>query len=411
MAVTSIDISGSQGVTPTGGPITTSGTINVGLGDITPNSINIQQTAGNVGLTFANNSIITGDFSSSALTRSFFKTSVANARTVLTVTANGTPAAGSYTGFQAFGNQSNTNFSQLTMGINEASNLAIISSSKAGTGVLLPLSITTGAVGTTGITVETTGDTTIKNNITVSGTSQFNNTVNIGSATYPTHLTIIGGSSSDAELYIGNSVNSGVIAMDAGNATYPVSMFLSNPSGIRSVEFNGAQSSLPAGIGVFSIDGINLDVQILGGDGSTYGGSVSANGVNLNGDICIRGTLTGTGNSATSLTAVSYAGLNDVSIDIYPQNNGTINVTHLNVSSGFTTISTISGNITLSAGTATVNSVEVTSNSVILLTVGTLGTVTVPKAVHWNNRVAGTSFDIVSADPTDTSVVSWFIIG
>jgi hypothetical protein len=51
----------------------------------------------------------------------------------------------------------------------------------------------------------------------------------------------------------------------------------------------------------------------------------------------------------------------------------------------------------------------------ILLTVQSLGTVTVPQAMYVTNQVAGSyptsgSFDIVSADPTDTSTVAWFII-
>jgi hypothetical protein len=69
-----------------------------------------------------------------------------------------------------------------------------------------------------------------------------------------------------------------------------------------------------------------------------------------------------------------------------------------------------SGAATLVAGTVTVNTTKVTANSRIQLTVQSLGTVTSPKALGVTARVAGTSFTITSADPTDTSVVAWHII-
>ena len=67
------------------------------------------------------------------------------------------------------------------------------------------------------------------------------------------------------------------------------------------------------------------------------------------------------------------------------------------------------GTATLVAGTKTVSTTAVTANSRIMLTVQSLGTVGVPKAVGVTARTAGTSFTITSADATDTSVVAWIM--
>lgn len=68
------------------------------------------------------------------------------------------------------------------------------------------------------------------------------------------------------------------------------------------------------------------------------------------------------------------------------------------------------GVATLVAGTVTVSTTAVTANSRILLTVQSLGTVTVPVAIAVTARTAATSFTITSADATDTSVVGYLIM-
>ena len=70
----------------------------------------------------------------------------------------------------------------------------------------------------------------------------------------------------------------------------------------------------------------------------------------------------------------------------------------------------VSGYATLVAGTATVATTYITSTSIVLLTVQSLGTVATPKAVGVTARSQGTSFTITSSDATDTSVVGWIII-
>lgn len=68
------------------------------------------------------------------------------------------------------------------------------------------------------------------------------------------------------------------------------------------------------------------------------------------------------------------------------------------------------GSVTLVAGTATVSTTAVTANSIIFLTVASLGTVTAPQAMYISAITAGVSFAITSADATDTSVVNYLII-
>jgi len=65
---------------------------------------------------------------------------------------------------------------------------------------------------------------------------------------------------------------------------------------------------------------------------------------------------------------------------------------------------------TLVAGVKTISTTKITANSRIILTTQSLGTVVSPKAIAITARLAGTSFTITSADPTDTSVIAWQII-
>lgn len=67
------------------------------------------------------------------------------------------------------------------------------------------------------------------------------------------------------------------------------------------------------------------------------------------------------------------------------------------------------GVVTLVAGTATIANTSVTANSRIKLSIQSLGTVIAPKAIGVSARVAATSFTILSADATDTSVIYWEI--
>jgi hypothetical protein len=68
------------------------------------------------------------------------------------------------------------------------------------------------------------------------------------------------------------------------------------------------------------------------------------------------------------------------------------------------------GVVTLSGGTATVNTTAVTANSRIFLTPQTLGTILRPVGIGVTARTPGASFVITSMDITDTSVVGYLIM-
>lgn len=69
------------------------------------------------------------------------------------------------------------------------------------------------------------------------------------------------------------------------------------------------------------------------------------------------------------------------------------------------------GTVTLAAGTTLpIATTAVTSGSTIVYTITALGTVSEPQAMYFT-IVDGTSFTITSADATDTSTLTWQIVG
>jgi hypothetical protein len=67
------------------------------------------------------------------------------------------------------------------------------------------------------------------------------------------------------------------------------------------------------------------------------------------------------------------------------------------------------GTATLSSGAVTVANTSVTANTIILLTVAALGTVSTAQALHYTIS-SGVSFTITSAGGTDTSTVGWMLV-
>ncbi len=137
--VTSVDAAGTQGVSISGNPITSSGTITIGLGNITPTSVS---TAGN--LTFSSTGQrILGDFSNAtAANRTALQTGTVNGNTVVEVLPNGT---GTNATIQFESDSAVANGSLLTVGYS-ASGFAtlpasVILATKRGTGVDVPLSL------------------------------------------------------------------------------------------------------------------------------------------------------------------------------------------------------------------------------------------------------------------------------
>lgn len=152
---------------------------------------------------------------------------------------------------------------------------------------------------------------------------------------------------------------------------------------------------------------------VLGGSGSTAGWGLT-NTYNM---FTINQNYVNAMNPGTNLLLIEPAVIysSNAKTHIY----GDVNLSGYMGAPGKTYYSG-NGTATLSGGTATVsvspagNTQMLSPYSIVMLTVQALGTVTVPQAVHVTNIVDGTpyasTFDIVSADPTDTSTVAWFII-
>jgi hypothetical protein len=153
--VTSVNVSANNGITVSGNPITTSGTLTLGLGAISP--------TGN--LTLADNTKITGDFTDH-LTRPHFQTNIPNADTFVDITPNGTGRAGLLV-------ENTNNY------INNAYLfLGVLPSSPADMGVITgvrgagtPLSLKLGANGIVGVEINTTGNTYISKELILGATA------------------------------------------------------------------------------------------------------------------------------------------------------------------------------------------------------------------------------------------------
>jgi len=156
--VNSVNVTGANGVTSAGGPVTSSGSITVGLGNITPTTVSTGDTtvAGNLTFTGASR-LITGDFSNAtAANRTHVQTSTLNGSTSLSVIPNGTSQVAS---FNVENSPTLGNNSLLYMSMN-GSGAALISGVR-GSGTYLPLSIATGVTGLRGVTCDITGNVAI----------------------------------------------------------------------------------------------------------------------------------------------------------------------------------------------------------------------------------------------------------
>lgn len=188
-----------------------------------------------------------------------------------------------------------------------------------------------------------------------------------------------------------------------GNA-YQISQQWLNTTTDTFFEYAGSGVWIVLGGGSADVNTINSLSPTAGNidiTGTSNRVSVSSAGSTIN--ITLPNTVSGlTGVSANTLTAASGA--------ITATNGNLVLATAGNKLSIATGANASVGSIALVGGTITVSTTAVTASSLIFVTVGALGTVAVAKAMHVSNIVAGTSFDITSADNTDTSTVNWLII-
>ena len=282
-SVTSIDITGADGVTSVGGPITSSGAITVGLGNITPTSVS---TAGNLTFTGSAQRLLAEFGTSPVSNRFLFQNVNSNSDSFVGVIPSGTATN---SGWSTANNSDVNNASVATLIVTAAS--ASLVSGITGAGSYLPLYLRAGPSGISRIYLDISGNVALGNSAALT------------------------------------------------------------PSATDGFVYNSTMTGAPIGVPTAI-----------------------------------------TGNAATVIDTTNNQ------LNFY-SNGAWHKASAPNV-----------GTATLVAGTATVSTSLIGASSIVFLTVQALGTVTVPKAVAIANVVAGVSFDIISADVTDTSVVAWSIV-
>ena len=195
--VTSVSVTTANGISGTVATSTTTPAISLTLGDITPNSVTIGQTAGSNGLVLTNASYIVGPFNGAGGTRPRITNNSTNAKTVLDIMPTGTVASGAAAAVQVFGQSDQANSSVASLNINPSGGFASILTGNNGTGTNLPLNIGTGNTGTaaaTAINIDTSNNVTFQKNVTVTGSLTGTLTGNItgNAATVTTNANLTG---------------------------------------------------------------------------------------------------------------------------------------------------------------------------------------------------------------------------
>lgn len=147
------------------------------------------------------------------------------------------------------------------------------------------------------------------------------------------------------------------------------------------------------------------------------GNNLTAQSPAANGQLNIQNIIFGIGNTATG-TDISTGnigiGISNPTANFHVQGSTKLegSVTLPVTGNGILIkegVNATMGVVTLAEGSATISTSKVTANSRIILDIQSLGTVTVPTTVGTTSRTPGVSFTITSANPVDTSVISWII--
>lgn len=147
--VTSVDVAGAQGVTSLGGPVTTSGSITVGLGNIAPTGT----------ITLAPTKNLLGQFSGAIGTRSFIQTTDVDTTTAVSVIPNGI-ATNAF--LQAESTSTPTNNTVAQFGYSstgfDGNPAVILLSTIRGAGTYVPLSLQAAPGGLSGLLIDILGN-------------------------------------------------------------------------------------------------------------------------------------------------------------------------------------------------------------------------------------------------------------
>lgn len=162
--VTSVGITGAQGVSSSGGPITTNGSITVGLGDITPNSVAAVTTVSGTDFTATGDLNLTGsakrifgNFSNATQNnRPLFQTNSTNGATNIHAIPNGTNTSASFL-VENKSTIGNNAYALITVN----STRAIVGTAIRGTGTAIPLYLTGGTGVDTSLGIDINGNVMI----------------------------------------------------------------------------------------------------------------------------------------------------------------------------------------------------------------------------------------------------------
>jgi hypothetical protein len=266
--VTSVDISGANGIGVASSPITTSGTIALSLGNLTPTG----------DITLAATKKLYGDFSSGVSTgnRNIFQSSVTNGKTIITTLPNGTGGSGDASGFTASSSTDTTNYSAIKQTVNPTAGYSYVQSFGVGTGTVLPLMIGTGTTG--GLTLDTSNNASFSGTVSatnLSGTNTGDQTITLtggvtGSGTGSFAATVVTNANLTGDVTsVGNATTLGTVATTKGGTnitTYTTGDILyasaTNTLSKLAVGSTGQVLTVAAGLPSWAASG--------GGGGSSY---------------------------------------------------------------------------------------------------------------------------------------------
>ena len=270
--VTSVAVSGANGIGVASSPITTSGTIVLSLGSITPTDISTGAITTSSNLTFSasRNINVPTDVTVQATTT--------NAVVNLRVRPNGTPTTGSPSAIKIYSTGDTTNNNYVQLGANDTSAFLNTAANGTGTATLLNLGSSNG----TAISIDTSNNTSILNNLQLNGIIQqtaaasFNNSSNLNllprttSPTASSGLTIYNSSDSAnsgrASFVLNPTTNKVVFNTNqAGTGVAPTEIdFLINSSTVQAITSTGV-----AVTGVTNHSGTSSPIQLNGSAGTT----------------------------------------------------------------------------------------------------------------------------------------------
>jgi len=293
--VTSVNGTGANGVSVSGGPITTSGSLTIGLGAITPTSVSASGavTGSNLsGTNTGDQTTITGNSGTS--------TALQNSRTIGILTGDVTSAGSSFNGTANNTNTTvlatvNSNVGSFTYGSFTVNAKGLITAASNGTTPEVPLTFSTGLTRTTNtVTVNTSQNIATLSNLTSNGfvkTSGGTGALSVDTSTYLTAnqtITISGDITGSGTTAITSTYNN-VVPSTKGGAGTVSGLLKANGSGVVSSATAGTDYQAPitltttgtSGAATLIANVLNIPQYSGGGGGSGITRSITVTSGNV----------------------------------------------------------------------------------------------------------------------------------